>query len=41
VNTANRHSPASKTKSKMAFMKQIQSPQKLFQKHNDELRYEM
>jgi hypothetical protein len=28
-------------KSKMAFMKKIHSPQKLFKKHNDEMRYEM
>jgi len=41
LNGINRHSFVSKTKSKTTFMKKIQSPQKLFQKHDDKMRYEI
>jgi len=41
LNGINRHSFVSKTKSKTTCMKKVQSPQKLFQKHDDEMRYEI
>jgi hypothetical protein len=41
LNRINRHTFVSKTKSKTVFMKKIQSPQKLFQKHDNEMRYEI